>query len=428
MIFSLVIIWHILRMVQPHLWGVTPFLEDIPITSVTLLVAFVLLIIFKKNLIINYQVIFLVLLLPVIVVSGLLNGWLGGGVTDMTEFVVKSLLPFFLYINLLDTQKRLETFMMLNLLAALVMLSNGYSQINSDLDIGLGWAGSILSQGTRITYIGELNDPNDLGGFFVLCLPFAMYHLLYSNYFRKLFGIVCVGLLLSGVYLTNSRGTLVAVFVITGIYIYQRYGRSKFMFLSLLSSPIVVFVLSKFRAIEIESSAMGRLDAWASGFEFLKEGPLFGIGMGNFTDNAGITAHNSFVLIMGELGLIGYSLWFSFVSLTFFMSFKLYLWFKNYIDEKEITFETNSALVKAYRINIIALYSMVGYFTTSLFLSRTYTFITYLVCAFVIATTNNLSKFTEKESKIYGDKEVQKMFVYSFCSIIAMNIVLKVLI
>lgn len=52
-----------------------------------------------------------------------------------------------------------------------------------------------------------------------------------------------------------------------------------------------------------------RLEAWANGLEMFKSAPLFGIGFNGFTDYHEITAHNSFVLCLAELGLLGSTLW-----------------------------------------------------------------------------------------------------------------------
>jgi len=62
------------------------------------------------------------------------------------------------------------------------------------------------------------------------------------------------------------------------------------------------------RGISVVDGA-DRLDAWASGLEMFKRSPLFGVGFGAFTDFNDITAHNSFVLCLAELGLLGTTLW-----------------------------------------------------------------------------------------------------------------------
>ncbi len=47
-----------------------------------------------------------------------------------------------------------------------------------------------------------------------------------------------------------------------------------------------------------------------------KSAPLFGIGFNGFTDLYEITAHNSFVLCLAELGLLGSTLWLALLVTT----------------------------------------------------------------------------------------------------------------
>jgi len=51
---------------------------------------------------------------------------------------------------------------------------------------------------------------------------------------------------------------------------------------------------------------------------------VFGVGWGMFSDeNAGLTAHNSIVLAMAELGMPGYVFWLAFVMLSGVMIYRL---------------------------------------------------------------------------------------------------------
>src|ERR1700682_4357662 len=47
-----------------------------------------------------------------------------------------------------------------------------------------------------------------------------------------------------------------------------------------------------------------------------KSAPLFGIGFNGFTEFLDITAHNSFVLCLAELGLLGSTLWMALLVTT----------------------------------------------------------------------------------------------------------------
>ena len=59
-----------------------------------------------------------------------------------------------------------------------------------------------------------------------------------------------------------------------------------------------------------------RLEAWSVGLQLFKRAPVFGTGFGSFTDFSDITAHNSFVLCLAELGLVGSTIWLALLVTT----------------------------------------------------------------------------------------------------------------
>ena len=96
----------------------------------------------------------------------------------------------------------------------------------------------------------------------------------------------------------------------------------------IVAAAIAVPVLVAFtRLAEVdaeEASAQGRVDAWYEGIQLLTEHPVFGVGWGMFSDyNFGLTAHNSVVLAMAELGLVGYTFWLALVGLSGWMIYRL---------------------------------------------------------------------------------------------------------
>jgi O-antigen ligase len=48
-----------------------------------------------------------------------------------------------------------------------------------------------------------------------------------------------------------------------------------------------------------------RYDAWSAGLDMWHHSPIFGVGPRAFVDHNYLTAHNSFVLSLGELGFVG---------------------------------------------------------------------------------------------------------------------------
>ena len=60
-----------------------------------------------------------------------------------------------------------------------------------------------------------------------------------------------------------------------------------------------------------------RLELWSSGINLIKTHPFFGVGLGNFADEVGITAHNSVVVCAAEIGLVGFYAWVLLLFSTF---------------------------------------------------------------------------------------------------------------
>ena len=55
----------------------------------------------------------------------------------------------------------------------------------------------------------------------------------------------------------------------------------------------------------------------------LRSHPVFGVGAGLFTDHHPLTAHNSFMLAIAELGIFGYFFWLGIVAFSVMMLYQL---------------------------------------------------------------------------------------------------------
>src|SRR3546814_20658825 len=66
-----------------------------------------------------------------------------------------------------------------------------------------------------------------------------------------------------------------------------------------------------------ESSAYGRIESWYDGIQMFLANPVFGVGVGTFTDHTRLTAHNSFVLVLDATGIVGYTFWLAMVGYCF---------------------------------------------------------------------------------------------------------------
>ena len=125
----------------------------------------------------------LLALIPLIIMSGFLNGSGMFGIEEAKMLFISAIIPLFLFSTCITSIKRQHVLMVVCLIAALLMVHNGHVQQTAYE--GYGWALNTHSVGyidqgeRRITYLGFFNDPNDLGMFLVMCIPFTIYF--YNN-------------------------------------------------------------------------------------------------------------------------------------------------------------------------------------------------------------------------------------------------------
>jgi len=244
-----------------------------------------------------------------------LTGWGGGAVAVWTTDFGPILLLFYMVATTVDSLPKLRVIFLLLTVAAGIMALHGINQNQNEL--GIGWTGAALVDG-RITYLGFLNDPNDLGMSLLMTLPMCLYLANRGGFLRR-WTFRAIGLLiLYGVFLTNSRGAILGLGAMLLAYGIGRFGLWRSLIIvPLMAAPLIALAPSRIGEISAEEdSAAGRVEAWYEGFQMLRAHPLFGVGKGLFTEHHYLTAHNSYMLAVAELGLVGYFVWLSNIVLT----------------------------------------------------------------------------------------------------------------
>jgi O-antigen ligase len=125
-----------------------------------------------------------------------------------------------------------------------------------------------------------------------------------------------VVLILYGVYLTHSRGAILAVAAVAIVASRRKIGTIPSVILSavlLLAARAVN--ASGGRDISAQAGE-DRTALWGDGLALLKENPLFGAGYNQMADIIGKTAHNSIIVCAAELGLFGLFFWSMFLFPT----------------------------------------------------------------------------------------------------------------
>jgi O-antigen ligase len=105
-----------------------------------------------------------------------------------------------------------------------------------------------------------------------------------------------------------------------GVYGLRRFGAKFAAVGATLALPLLLLGTSR-EAQEASQSSMERMEAWMTGLEFFKKDPIFGVGLGQFAELHWLTAHNSYLLVASETGIIGMFLW----STLLYLSVKICL-------------------------------------------------------------------------------------------------------
>jgi O-antigen ligase len=259
-----------------------------------------------------------------IALSEVANGWLGGILESWRLFLPSAAVFFFIVVNV-TTIRRLKIVTLAAVASCLVVtieaLCGYYAGFHGEMFVLqtniFSPQDEIIGQLTRIRGAGFLSDPNDLAQILLIALPLVFIAWrrgrVVANFFVVL---VPATLLLWTTYLTHSRGGLIALAAVALVLARKQLGTPVSMALAgIFLFGLLALDFTGGRGISAADGA-DRLEAWASGLEMFKSAPLFGIGFNGFTDLYEITAHNSFVLCLAELGILGSTLWMALLVTT----------------------------------------------------------------------------------------------------------------
>ncbi|SEJ02815.1 O-antigen ligase family protein [Frateuria terrea] len=379
--FPIIVLYIALVLLRPQEY---PALEDahLPLLPVTLVLALGSWLLSGSKSFAAPQYALLGSFLAVMMLSEAANGWFGGVLAQLLGFG-PALAAFVILANAITSTRQVLLVMAIFVLCATVLALHGIEQAKT----GIGWTGVPLIQDGRIQYVGIFNDPNDLGMLFVLSLPMAVYLSGRGGAFglRRLFWLGAGAMLLYGIYLTDSRGALLAVAAVLGLWMWRRHGIVAAALLGGIGLAGLLLLPSRLNDLSPdEESASGRVDAWYEGFQMFFSHPVFGVGADNFTDYNHLTAHNSLVLVLAETGFVGFTLWLGFVGYCFLMMLTV-LRHQPELPDASATATWNTERAIAMTL----LLSLSGWLATAFFLSRSYTVVLYLLTALVVAAYAN---------------------------------------
>lgn len=175
---------------------------------------------------------------------------------------------------------------------------------------------------TRVKITSTLDNPNSLAAFMVIAIfPIIMMIIYEKNKLKKSLYVVFTLIIFFNIVFAYSRGAYVGVGV--GLFCLVLFYSLKML---VVVVPVVLFAFfnSKIREriLNITSSSQNnlRIKVWKTALKMVKDHPVFGVGNGNFTERydeyvkrypyleygySHFPAHNSYLKVFSELGIIG---------------------------------------------------------------------------------------------------------------------------
>ena len=310
-----------------------------------------------------------------------------------TKYLV-NILYFFFFFVLVDSIQKVKSILFLCCIGT--MLYSLFSLISGGLTGGRLFAGNMF-------------DPNDLAFFLISFLPLNFLFISNSETIKKkIVGVVNICCSLIVTLMTGSRGGFIALGVIILLLFFKKTktirAAYKMIFLCLVS--VLIFMnkgtidFDRFATLMHPSEdynltdEFGRKQIWEQGLKLMIMNPVTGVGVGCFDMALGYyresqgkiakwqTAHNSWIQMGTETGIIGFIL-FALLSIGAFRTFKK---------------ASKSKSIELKTVNEMLIIGFIGHFICAMFISQAYS----IYWTFYIAISATSYKFLmdfEKKAK-----------------------------
>ncbi len=336
------------------------------------------------------------------VLSNVTSFWFSSSVETTIELLKISVF-YFVAVMLLNTRKRIKTYMILYLLSmgfvSLIQIWT-YLTVGLNRSTGKGGYGIIVGGATILGGGGPLRGStegvNGVGGYSTyflansselglgLCVAYPLCYYLFKGTSSRLLKVICLVLLVMfviSIIFTGSRGAFVG-FVMTLLYIL--YKQKKLLIglvVIAVLSPLAIYLASdqyverieSIKNVESDQSIEIRLRLWRAAVDMVADYPVFGVGTGNFPNAYGSvyrakgsaslywSPHNVFIQIVTEMGLVGFTVYLIFIGSIFWINYKSRQLLAAFDDEKLLYFLSHG-------IDVI----LVGYIIAGQFITATY--------------------------------------------------------
>ena len=190
----------------------------------------------------------------------------------------------------------------------------------------------------RLCGLGFFHDPNDMAQLIVMTSILCLYFMTDPKMTgMRYLWIPALGICGYALFLTHSRGGLLAGGVALMAYLATRYGGQVAGVIGGMGALAIPVALGRQGNIDLSGgTGQQRIQLWSDGLNQLKTARFFfGIGEGMYAEVAGLVAHNSYVHAYVELGFIGGTL---FLGCFFIPAWGMFTMIRNKqrIDHEEL--------------------------------------------------------------------------------------------
>jgi putative inorganic carbon (hco3(-)) transporter len=251
---------------------------------------------------------------------------INGGLAAL-KLLLRGYLLYFLLVNVLNTRKAVIDNVWVIVFALLAATLYGLLWF-SRAEFSLETMHGVI----RVRGFGA--DPNIFSVALLGGIPFLVIKYFYDKGLKKIVTLGIAAILILGLVLSYSRSGVVALLFAFGcIVLLERRRMIVWIIMGtvLIIAVILVppnFVARMLSALELaqDASIAVRIDLWNVAMEFFKQHPIKGIGLGQFVAiESGFThhiepkiAHNMFLEIATETGIVGLIIFLGILGLTFF--------------------------------------------------------------------------------------------------------------
>lgn len=246
--------------------------------------------------------------------------------------------------KIINSKKKLNVVINLVLFSGLIVSLYGIYQYFTGVHMDAAWIDTKTFSDISIRVYSTFNNPNVLGEYLIIIASLGVGMLWKSKSFKlKLFYLSQVCIAVICLFMTNSRGSMIGLFIAIGIFILIAEKRLIiFGILGVIALPFILPPSIWSRIISItsmsDSSSLYRISIYKASINMIKDFWTTGIGVGAFNMIYPIYSygaayayhsHNIFLQIFIEMGIVGFSI---FMAIILLFIQKMYYGVRNTVN------------------------------------------------------------------------------------------------